>query len=165
MWTFCRQHFVMWLKSHSKGKVFRFPWLMRTKPSMWMIFWPLLGSKYQKMLKFCRWIVLKNPKYSFRLYLLGKNLNFSQLYPPVSYPVSRGTKMIAPLVRWKHTTSWPVAFTSKQETLLSSERTVSISLDDQEYSFLAGHEIDSTILFPGTGYLVNNAFWFEKIYF
>lgn len=62
--------------------------------------------------------------------------------------------MIAPLIKWNHTISWPVAFSSLDERMLSGERKVSISLDEKEYTFIAGHEIDSEVLYPGTGYLV-----------
>jgi len=36
------------------------------------------------------------------LFELGLQPQLANLYPPVQYPVSRGTPMIAPLVRWEH---------------------------------------------------------------
>jgi hypothetical protein len=36
------------------------------------------------------------------LFELGLQPQLAHLYPPVQYPVSRGTPMIAPLVRWEH---------------------------------------------------------------
>lgn len=62
--------------------------------------------------------------------------------------------MIAPLVKWKHTVKWPVAFSSFQERMLSGERKVSVSLDNKSDAYISGHGIDSSTLYPGTGYLV-----------
>ena len=36
------------------------------------------------------------------LFELGLQPQLANLYPPVPYPVSRGTPMISPLVRWEH---------------------------------------------------------------
>lgn len=81
--------------------------------------------------------------------------------------------MISPLIRWKHTTNWPVVFSSSQERMMSGERKISVSSADKQYSFIAGHEIDSKVLYPGTGYLVsqlsylrnakNNVFFCKQI--
>ena len=62
--------------------------------------------------------------------------------------------MIAPLIKWNHKASWPVAFSSFHERMLSGERKVAVSLDEKEYRFMEGHEIDSQVIYPGTGYLV-----------
>ena len=66
--------------------------------------------------------------------------------------------MISPLIEWDHSAEWPVAFSSAQDRMLSGERKVSMSLDEVDSSYLKGHEIDSEILFPGAGYLVNEHF-------
>jgi len=36
------------------------------------------------------------------LFELGLQPQLANLYPPVQYPLSRGTPMISPLVRWNH---------------------------------------------------------------
>jgi hypothetical protein len=36
------------------------------------------------------------------LFEMGLQPQLANLYPPVQYPVSRGTPMISPLVRWDH---------------------------------------------------------------
>jgi len=36
------------------------------------------------------------------LFELGLQPQLANLYPPVQYPVGRGTPMISPLVRWEH---------------------------------------------------------------
>lgn len=42
-----------------------------------------------------------------------------------------------------------------QEKLKSGERTVTVSLKDDEMEFVSGHLIDGRNLFPATGYLVS----------
>jgi len=36
------------------------------------------------------------------LFEVGLQPQLANLYPPVQYPVSRGTPMISPLLRWEH---------------------------------------------------------------
>jgi hypothetical protein len=36
----------------------------------------------------------------------GIDMDVSKLYPPVEFPVSRGTPMISPLIRWEHSENW-----------------------------------------------------------
>ena len=38
----------------------------------------------------------------------GMNFDPLRIFPPVQYPVSRGTPMVAPLVKWDHDQSWEV---------------------------------------------------------
>lgn len=50
----------------------------------------------------------------FRMYNAGLQPKIKNLYPPVSYPVSRGTPMIQSLIEWDHSIKWAVAdFTQK----------------------------------------------------
>jgi hypothetical protein len=42
------------------------------------------------------------------LFELGLQPQLANLYPEVQYPVSRGTPMISPLVRWEHSEEWHV---------------------------------------------------------
>jgi fatty acid synthase len=43
-----------------------------------------------------------------QLYTVGFNPSIEKLYPPVEYPVSRGTASISPLIKWDHTKSFTV---------------------------------------------------------
>ncbi|PSN32561.1 hypothetical protein C0J52_22028 [Blattella germanica] len=43
-----------------------------------------------------------------KLYMLGLQPQLINLYPPIQYPVSRGTPMISPLIRWEHSEDWYV---------------------------------------------------------
>lgn len=44
--------------------------------------------------------------YCCRLYLNNINFNVNALYPPIEYPVSRGTPYLAPLITWNHDEKW-----------------------------------------------------------
>ncbi|XP_021929696.1 fatty acid synthase-like isoform X3 [Zootermopsis nevadensis] len=89
-----------------------------------------------------------------KLFELGLQPQLAKLYPSVEYPVSRGTPMISPLVRWEHSQDWFVMKYMVQEKVKSSgERSVSITLDDMDMKYLSGHVIDGRNLFPAMGYL------------
>nr|QCW07581.1 fatty acid synthase 1 [Blattella germanica] len=89
-----------------------------------------------------------------KLYMLGLQPQLINLYPPIQYPVSRGTPMISPLIRWEHSEDWYVTSYRIQEKVKSGERTVVVSLEDEELEYLAGHVIDGRILFPAMGYVI-----------
>lgn len=65
-----------------------------------------------------------------------------RLYPEIQFPVSRGTAMISPLVRWEHGDEWFVTKFELQRSTRSGERKVNIALNDQDYDFIVGHTID-----------------------
>ncbi|XP_035722352.1 fatty acid synthase-like [Vespa mandarinia] len=88
-----------------------------------------------------------------KLYNAGLQLDLAKLYPPVEYPVSRGTPMISPLIRWEHSDDWFVAYYKTQERIISGERMVEISIIDEDFEYISGHVIDDRNLFPATGYL------------
>ncbi|XP_014215720.1 fatty acid synthase [Copidosoma floridanum] len=94
----------------------------------------------------------------FLLTNLGKMFNagaqpqLAKLYPPISYPVGRGTPMIGSLVKWDHSIQWDVAdFSGKSNR--SGETVIEIDLSKERDAYLAGHCIDGRVLFPATGYL------------
>ncbi|XP_050524285.1 fatty acid synthase [Daktulosphaira vitifoliae] len=88
------------------------------------------------------------------MFEVGLNPKLSSLYPDVEFPVSRGTPMIAPLVRWDHSEDWFVTMYRVQDKIKSGERNITISLKDDEYEYLSGHVIDGRNLYPATGYLL-----------
>ena len=89
------------------------------------------------------------------LYQLGFNPDISKLYPQVSYPVSRGTPSLSPLIKWDHSDDWFVPlYPDYFNPSNSSEYRVTIDLDRSEDAFYCDHCFDGQIIFPGTGYLV-----------
>ena len=89
------------------------------------------------------------------LYQLGFNPNIDKLYPRVSYPVSRGTPSLSPLIKWDHSDDWfvplyPDYFNPKN----SFENKIIIDLERSEDAFYLDHQIQGHVIFPGTGYLV-----------
>lgn len=88
-----------------------------------------------------------------KLYNLGLQPKLTNLYPEVNYPVSRGTPMISPLVRWDHSDDWFVAKYGLRDKIVSGERVVKLSLTDPNYKHLEGHTIDGSTMLSATGYL------------
>ncbi|KAL7024413.1 hypothetical protein ACKWTF_013028 [Chironomus riparius] len=85
-----------------------------------------------------------------KLFENGVDLDLSKLYPAIEFPVSRGTPMIAPSIKWDHKNSYYIpSWKDKQH----NQHIVNINLSDPEFEFISGHEIDGRILFPATGYL------------
>ncbi|RZC35992.1 fatty acid synthase [Asbolus verrucosus] len=87
-----------------------------------------------------------------KIYNAGAQPKFGNLYHQVSFPVGKGTPMIASMIKWDHSTEWAVAnFCSKNSR--SGELVVDIDLSKETDQYLAGHTIDGRVLFPATGYL------------
>nr|UEN71129.1 fatty acid synthase 1 [Glyphodes pyloalis] len=89
-----------------------------------------------------------------KLYEAGVNPHLANIYPHVPYPVSQGTPMIAHLVEWEHSEDWYVTSYRAQEKMKSGERTVRMSIVDEDSEYMAGHVVDGRNLYPATGYLV-----------
>ncbi|KYM83949.1 Fatty acid synthase [Atta colombica] len=87
-----------------------------------------------------------------RLYNCGLQPQVANLYPPVEYPVSRGTAMISPSIRWDHSEDWFIPCCKK--SIKSRERYIEILLDDLEYEYMSGYIIDEKNLLPTASYLV-----------
>ncbi|XP_039755412.1 fatty acid synthase [Pararge aegeria] len=85
-----------------------------------------------------------------RLYAAGAQPNAGALYPPVRFPVSRGTPSLASHVLWDHSVEWSVAHYGAAR---SGENVIEVDLSKPEDAYIAGHNIDGRILFPATGYL------------
>nr|XP_033193891.1 fatty acid synthase [Bombus vancouverensis nearcticus] len=88
-----------------------------------------------------------------KLYLAGGQPRVSKLYPPVNYPVGRGTPMINSLVKWDHSVEWNLADYAGSNASFG-ENVVEVNLSKETDAYLVGHCIDERILFPATGYLV-----------
>ena len=87
-------------------------------------------------------------------------MNFDplKLFPPVTFPVSPGTPMISPLIKWDHAQSWQVPkHTDFQSSGAGGKSGCIFEIDASSESddhYLVGHMIDGRVLFPATGYLV-----------
>ncbi|CAO1315088.1 unnamed protein product [Diamesa serratosioi] len=88
-----------------------------------------------------------------KIYENGFNVEISKLYPEVNFPVSRGTPMISPLIKWNHTEDWFVTKFNDGIANKSGERRVLLNLNDLDYAYITGHTIDGRVLFPATAYL------------
>lgn len=83
-------------------------------------------------------------------------MDISKLYPPIEYPVSRGTPMIAPLIKWNHDEDWHIPFQNLDLHMnaTSNGKLHSISYDNDEFLYLRGHVIDGANVVPLSLYLV-----------
>ncbi|XP_062548544.1 fatty acid synthase-like [Armigeres subalbatus] len=87
------------------------------------------------------------------LYLTAQDLDIAKLYPVVPFPVSRGTPMISPLIRWDHRENAFVVKYSWHQQRRSNLIWYKISLTSPEFKHIVGHCIDGRVLFPAAGYL------------
>lgn len=69
-------------------------------------------------------------------------MTIERLYPAVSYPVSRGTQMISPLIKWDHSQDWPVGEYDEKIANVSGERKIHLKLEDEDSQYMTGHIID-----------------------
>ncbi|KXJ69783.1 hypothetical protein RP20_CCG025833 [Aedes albopictus] len=88
-----------------------------------------------------------------QLHLVSQNLDIGHLYPPVQFPVSRGTPMISPLIHWDHREDAHVVKYTWDQTAKSRAAIINVSVSGQDWKHIEGHNIDGRVLFPATGYL------------
>lgn len=75
-----------------------------------------------------------------RLFENGVDIEIAKIYPPISFPVSRGTPMISPIIKWDHHENYVVP--SFDSYNFFEKRNVSINLSDKIFEFVQGHIID-----------------------
>ncbi|KAK8761426.1 hypothetical protein V5799_027309, partial [Amblyomma americanum] len=96
-----------------------------------------------------------------KLHTLGVQMDLSPLFPPIPWPVPRGTPSIGHLVAWDHAQTWDVigwkdcvSFGQAPHGSSPSEELITIDLDANEQDrYLADHQIDGEVLFPLSGYI------------
>lgn len=86
-----------------------------------------------------------------KIYQYGVNIDIRRIYPPVDFPVSRGTAMISPLIKWNHDDN--LFIPTYDPMTQSDKRSVFISLADMRYSYMKGHQVDGRVILPAAGYL------------
>lgn len=82
-------------------------------------------------------------------------MELQNLYPPVQFPVSKETQMLAPQVRWQHDRNWNVVYANPEE-VVPGERRVTIYTQGKEHSYIFDHIIDGKNIFPGFTYVVSS---------
>jgi hypothetical protein len=105
------------------------------------------ASSYLRLESKCRYVCVKYNAINaiiryHRLFMNGVSMHLDNLYPAISYPVSRGTQMISPLILWDHNQDWLTCEYDEKSTETSSERRLLLNLEDEEYAYMAGHIID-----------------------
>lgn len=75
----------------------------------------------------------------------GWTMPIEKLYPPINYPVSRGTAKISPLLRWDHSVPLFVSKFELNKTPESGERRVKVNVSNEDCTYIAGHMIDGII--------------------
>lgn len=78
-----------------------------------------------------------------KIYQCGIDIDIRQIYPKIEFPVSRGTRMIAPLVKWNHSESHFVPLFNPIDSF--GKRNVSVNLYMPKYSYLSHHVIDGEL--------------------
>jgi fatty acid synthase len=70
----------------------------------------------------------------------GLDINISKLYPTISFPVSRSTPMISPLIKWNHSENYSVPLYDSFKRC--DKRNIIISLNNPKYEYIQGHTLD-----------------------
>ena len=78
-------------------------------------------------------------------------MDISKLYPQVNFPVSRGTPMISPIIKWNHEEDHFVPHFDSYNTF--ERHNIVINISDKKYEFIQGHIVDGHVLFPATGWI------------
>ena len=123
------------------------------------LFVDLIKSSLIFRLNARQWKLLKQFFNTYcRCYIQGADFNPLGIFPPVEYPVPRGTDMISPAIKWDHSQSWYVPDTNQFLSGCSdrqSETRFEFDASKNEHDkFLLGHKINGKVLFPAAGYMV-----------
>ncbi|XP_045425730.1 fatty acid synthase [Lemur catta] len=91
-----------------------------------------------------------------KVHLAGIDVNPNALFPPVEFPVPRGTPLISPHIKWDHSQTWDVPAPEDFPNISSSSSATVYNIDAGPESpdhYLVDHCIDGRVIFPATGYL------------
>lgn len=70
-------------------------------------------------------------------------MNIAKLYPAINFPVSRGTAMISPVIKWNHEENHFVPHFDSYNVF--ERRNITINISDKKFEFLQGHIIDGEL--------------------
>lgn len=76
----------------------------------------------------------------------GISMPIERLYPAVSFPVSRGTQMISPMVLWDHSQDWFAGEYDEKTSNISCERKILLNINEEDSAYMAGHIIDGMFI-------------------
>ncbi|KNC21351.1 hypothetical protein FF38_13054 [Lucilia cuprina] len=85
------------------------------------------------------------------LYINGCELSINELYPPVKWPVSRGTPSLSNFIEFDHSYDHVINF-YEDDCIKTGNKTITIA-PNSEHKYLFGHEIDGRPLVPATFYI------------
>ncbi|XP_051172618.1 fatty acid synthase-like [Leptopilina boulardi] len=88
-----------------------------------------------------------------KIYNAGCSINVSNLYPKISYPVSRGTPSISSLIRWDHSNKCYTRFFKQQKELKAGEMNFTINLKEANWEYLKHARINDKIVICPSVYL------------
>ncbi|XP_054279954.1 fatty acid synthase-like [Macrosteles quadrilineatus] len=90
------------------------------------------------------------------LYLNNASLDINAIYPPIEYPVSRGTPYISPLTTWDHSEHWFTEFQNILQLMSQRSNEVEVNLDEStdDFSLWREHCIDDQIVLSPAQVLV-----------
>lgn len=91
-----------------------------------------------------------------KLFNAGLQPKIENLYPPISYPVSRGTPSLQPLIEWDHSDEWEIVTFFEDHISSSGEVKLEIDIEADSYRNLKGTYIDGVEVLPYASYLVSN---------
>ncbi|KAL7030368.1 hypothetical protein ACKWTF_006629 [Chironomus riparius] len=86
-----------------------------------------------------------------RIFEYGVDMDVSKLYPSISFPVSRGTPMIAPIIKWNHEDNHFVPYFDSYNAY--ERRNIVINISDKHFELIQGHIVDGRVIFPATGWI------------
>lgn len=99
------------------------------------------------------------------LFNAGLQLKLENLYPPINYPVSRGTPSLQPLVEWEHSDDWTVISFIDDEVKSSGEVRIELNVENEKHTYLRGNYIDGVEVLPYASCLVSFVYLIIKNYF
>ncbi|XP_070498587.1 fatty acid synthase-like [Chironomus tepperi] len=86
------------------------------------------------------------------LFQHGVDMDISKLYPAISFPVSRGTPMISPVIKWNHEIDH---FVPLYDTYNTFERTnLFLNINDKNFEFMQGNVVNGQYQFAESSFLV-----------
>ncbi|XP_059608115.1 fatty acid synthase-like [Phlebotomus argentipes] len=99
-----------------------------------------------------------------KIYMNGIDFPIQNLYPAIEFPVSKGTPMISPHIRWDHSVDWYIPPYNFQHEFNSGRCYISVSPDDLEHNFILGYVIDGELIYPHMGFIFSVWETFSNIF-